>query len=291
MDYKARFYSPVLGRFIQPDTIIPGATNPQSWNRFGYVMNNPIRFTDPSGHACVDGTSYCVDPVTRKKSGSLTRYSHDTWGSDDPNIKKQDELFSLMFQGSGEDGAWTFDDWADYYENRSALWANPSSWKNPDDEVGWELFTLHVTRLAQHYSADQSGRDQFVEDFALVFAGLSGTRYWASTAWGAMDGSGEYNYLNYTNEGLNGMYLDSLHDAENASHHYAGLFFGGYHAQYIPAGTINFLRDGDWWNDEYNPGDLILGYVAVNDGATFRNPYLRLSPTVIGEWLTSLSSP
>jgi RHS repeat-associated protein len=50
MDYKARFYSPYLNRFIQPDSIIPDQTNPQSWNRFSYVQNNPIRFNDPSGH-------------------------------------------------------------------------------------------------------------------------------------------------------------------------------------------------------------------------------------------------
>ncbi len=50
MDYKARFYSPALMRFLQPDTIIPDQTNPQSWNRFSYVRNNPILFNDPSGH-------------------------------------------------------------------------------------------------------------------------------------------------------------------------------------------------------------------------------------------------
>ncbi|MCC6498862.1 MAG: RHS repeat-associated core domain-containing protein [Anaerolineales bacterium] len=50
MDYKARFYSPALGRFVQPDSIIPDQSNPQSWNRFSYVGNNPIRFNDPTGH-------------------------------------------------------------------------------------------------------------------------------------------------------------------------------------------------------------------------------------------------
>ncbi len=55
MDYKARFYSPVLGRFLQPDSIIPDQFNPQSWNRFSYVLGNPIRFNDPTGHRCADG--------------------------------------------------------------------------------------------------------------------------------------------------------------------------------------------------------------------------------------------
>jgi RHS repeat-associated protein len=50
MDYNARFYSPTLGRFLQPDTIIPDQTNPQAWNRYSYVMNSPIRYNDPTGH-------------------------------------------------------------------------------------------------------------------------------------------------------------------------------------------------------------------------------------------------
>ena len=37
MDYKARMYDPALGRFLQPDSIIPGMGNPQSLNRFSYL--------------------------------------------------------------------------------------------------------------------------------------------------------------------------------------------------------------------------------------------------------------
>jgi RHS repeat-associated protein len=50
MDYDARFYSPTLGRFLQPDTIMQDMGNPQSWNRYSYVKNNPILYNDPSGH-------------------------------------------------------------------------------------------------------------------------------------------------------------------------------------------------------------------------------------------------
>jgi len=50
MDYKARFYSPALGRFIQPDSIVPNAAKPQAFNRYSYVLNNPLLYTDPTGH-------------------------------------------------------------------------------------------------------------------------------------------------------------------------------------------------------------------------------------------------
>jgi RHS repeat-associated protein len=59
MDYKARFYDTDLGRFTQPDTIVPGVGDPQGWNRFSYVKNNPIVRIDPSGNRpCWAGNNY-----------------------------------------------------------------------------------------------------------------------------------------------------------------------------------------------------------------------------------------
>ncbi len=50
MYYGARFYDPALGRFASADTIIPGAGNPMAWDRYAYTLNNPVKYTDPSGH-------------------------------------------------------------------------------------------------------------------------------------------------------------------------------------------------------------------------------------------------
>ena len=48
--YNARYYDTTLGRFTQPDTIVPNPLNPQSLNRFAYVLNNPLKYTDPTRH-------------------------------------------------------------------------------------------------------------------------------------------------------------------------------------------------------------------------------------------------
>jgi RHS repeat-associated protein len=50
MDFGARFYSPILGRFISADTIVPQPGDPQSLNRFLYAGNSPLNRLDPSGH-------------------------------------------------------------------------------------------------------------------------------------------------------------------------------------------------------------------------------------------------
>ncbi|MHB1295634.1 MAG: RHS repeat-associated core domain-containing protein [Anaerolineae bacterium] len=48
--YQSRWYDPHIGRFIQPDTLVPGAGNVEAHNRYSYVLNNPLRYTDPTGH-------------------------------------------------------------------------------------------------------------------------------------------------------------------------------------------------------------------------------------------------
>jgi RHS repeat-associated protein len=50
-NYKARLYDPVLGRFLSADSIIPDPGNLQSYNRYSYCLNNPLIYTDPSGHS------------------------------------------------------------------------------------------------------------------------------------------------------------------------------------------------------------------------------------------------
>jgi RHS repeat-associated protein len=52
--YGARYYDPQVGRFVSPDTIIPHRQGSQAWDRYAYVNNNPIKYTDPTGHFCDD---------------------------------------------------------------------------------------------------------------------------------------------------------------------------------------------------------------------------------------------
>ena len=54
MDYNARYYSPRLGRFVSPDSIIPTVGDPQARDRYAYTYNNPLKYTDPSGHCVWD---------------------------------------------------------------------------------------------------------------------------------------------------------------------------------------------------------------------------------------------
>jgi len=61
LDYaSARHYGSSLGRFLSPDPLSGSPSNPQSWNRYSYVYNNPLNATDPSGMCSEeDGYSDC----------------------------------------------------------------------------------------------------------------------------------------------------------------------------------------------------------------------------------------
>jgi RHS repeat-associated protein len=47
---NGRLYDPLIGRMISADPMVPQPMNGQAWNRYSYVVNNPLAFTDPSGY-------------------------------------------------------------------------------------------------------------------------------------------------------------------------------------------------------------------------------------------------
>ena len=50
INMNGRLYDPVLGRFLSPDNYVQMPDNSQSFNRYSYCLNNPLKYTDPSGN-------------------------------------------------------------------------------------------------------------------------------------------------------------------------------------------------------------------------------------------------
>jgi RHS repeat-associated protein len=89
LDYfGARYFSGVQGRFTSADPTLlsVNAYNPQSWNRYSYVLNNPLKFIDPLG-------LWELDPVTEKdKKGKTVVHVYAR------KSKKDDDAASLAKQ-------------------------------------------------------------------------------------------------------------------------------------------------------------------------------------------------
>jgi RHS repeat-associated protein len=78
LDYMhARYFASAQGRFSSADTVAGSIGNPQSLNRYAYVNNNPLNFTDPTGHM----PSMHMNPKPGSDGGE-DGYSY-SW--DDPN--------------------------------------------------------------------------------------------------------------------------------------------------------------------------------------------------------------
>ena len=74
----ARWYSPILGRWLSPDSIVPQPVNPQDFNRYGYTRNNPLKYVDPSGHFTQCNQGNCYDDGYSTSNPWITSYDAAT---------------------------------------------------------------------------------------------------------------------------------------------------------------------------------------------------------------------
>ncbi|MEP7362389.1 MAG: RHS repeat-associated core domain-containing protein [Acidobacteriota bacterium] len=73
--FLARYFSSAQGRFTSPDEplVDQHTRDPQSWNLYSYVRNNPLAFTDPSGQDCVYTNNYNTDGTVTVETGNCSQ--------------------------------------------------------------------------------------------------------------------------------------------------------------------------------------------------------------------------
>jgi RHS repeat-associated protein len=113
-DFEARYYSSSMGRFMQPDPLFATplhVVNPQRWNMYAYVVNNPTNYIDPDGKDAIAvnfvnevplGGHEGVIVVHADGSATYARFGpeHAASPADAGKVTVQ-ALNSVTFQGNG----------------------------------------------------------------------------------------------------------------------------------------------------------------------------------------------
>jgi RHS repeat-associated protein len=111
-DYGARWFDASLGRFTSADTIIPNFGDPQAWDRYAGMNNNPVVFVDPSGHMADrgGGASSMGDDWWKKRGDKIHQTPKPPFDSNLGGNKNQTDKeetgpitdFILQLPGSAE---------------------------------------------------------------------------------------------------------------------------------------------------------------------------------------------
>jgi RHS repeat-associated protein len=230
--YNARWYDPALGRFIQPDTIVPEPVNPQSLNRYAYCLNNPVKYNDPSGHDPLDET---WREAFRNQHPGV-------------NLESIDELIRLFQLAYPEEwfgqGLWSVF-YADngrgaavYSEVRDYMWTPPPS-------RSWDTMPAALTNLSRYYKKGEEA--DFVQDVAFMYAGLPGRSqdngslpYWSSS--GFPDNIIVYIQPGSIDRSLIQTTTNRFSDPDANVHHWAWAFALGYNIG-PAASAANAIRE------------------------------------------------
>lgn len=100
----ARYYDPVIGRFLSMDPAGFVESNPQSFNRYAYANNNPQKYIDPNGEFAF----FIPVVVFLGKEALAAAASHYTGGLTDflsvgRSARNVGKYLAKKFRGSGED--------------------------------------------------------------------------------------------------------------------------------------------------------------------------------------------
>ncbi|MEY8252308.1 MAG: RHS repeat-associated core domain-containing protein, partial [Colwellia sp.] len=74
---NGRVYDPILARFISADPVVQAPDDMQSYNRYSYVRNNPLAYTDPTGYSWLRDKGRQFDKWQRSESERFARRNND----------------------------------------------------------------------------------------------------------------------------------------------------------------------------------------------------------------------
>ncbi len=123
--YGARVYDPALGRFLSPDTVIPGQ-DAAAWDRYAYALENPVRYNDPTGHSvdCGIGDPYCRAGKVDTSSRALSVATNRTYRDRLDKITYYWDGLSSLERAILSEGGWSRGDYNEFAIGGNASYAD-----------------------------------------------------------------------------------------------------------------------------------------------------------------------
>lgn len=120
INMNGRIYDPKLHRFLQPDNYVQEPFNTQNYNRYGYCINNPLKYTDKNGEFFGTIISALVD-------GIKNIFTHGV------NINNYD--------WNRTSNAWKID--MGLFKGNFGQIFNRFTWESPQTFIGWATISFH----------------------------------------------------------------------------------------------------------------------------------------------------
>jgi RHS repeat-associated protein len=239
---RGRVYDPKLGRFLTADPFIGNALSGQSWHRYAYVENNPLKYTDPSGFTPEEARQTVVSRGYEDGNVLTTTVRIDYGDADDDDEEPAElgALRTLVDVGSSGDTT-------AFYPN-----APPSGSERDradDHNVMLEVLGGAAGAYANDVIDTAKGTVLFAV-FPQAYFAWQGYNFWSGIGGGASEG--------YKQDGVFG----ALAGAINAVNPFA-------HVGISLAATVDAAEKGDYakaGEQGYQAAKAIAGIVAVAVG-------------------------
>jgi hypothetical protein len=143
-------YDPQNARMLSADPILQDATSSQAYNKYSYCINNPLKYTDPSGYVFIKGKNndWVIDYPGSKSTGQSWR--------DDPTVVKGSNGMPIGANGkeysSFGDFGFNIDDGDNDYVNSKLPGLSTFLIQGYDHQGKYSSFTTTDKKLARIYN-------------------------------------------------------------------------------------------------------------------------------------------
>ncbi|HFI0151189.1 TPA: HYD1 signature containing ADP-ribosyltransferase family protein [Streptococcus suis] len=174
LDYlRARYYDSQAGTFLTEDSYQGELTDPLSQNQYSYVHNNPVNYTDPSGHfikGLIKGAKHLWNGA-KKVYNQAKNFVVNTVKSA-ANLGRQ----ALNWVGNQVNSAkqWVGQQWNNY-QSRTSYRATPAGGYGGGSSQGSSSYYYTQQQQAQQRAQAEQRRQQAIRDEYTQATGIKGT--------------------------------------------------------------------------------------------------------------------